>query len=177
VRLLEGQVFHRGLPPGGAHDPQGRRLADVEELRNQLEKEPGRQVWFLFPSEDSTPLEREWIQERLANASPQRVNNSAVHLVVPDGTWKQASKMGRRELSSQRIIPVRLASPRPSRYRLRHSPHAQNISTFEAIAQAYGAIVGASDPTLGAEVDRMLTDFFDQAIGHILEIKGRGLTS
>ena len=176
-RLLAGQVFHRGMPPGGAHDPQGRPLESVDRLLELLEHEAAPPVWVLFPSEQAQPLTAPWVEDQL-----KLQNRPSVRLIVPDGTWKQASKIGRRELSvgnraigERPIIEVKLAEPRPSRYQLRHSPHAQNISTFEAVAQAAGVILGAQDPARGRAIDRVMSEFFDRAIRHILTIKGRGV--
>jgi DTW domain-containing protein YfiP len=63
-------------------------------------------------------------------------------LVVPDGTWNQAKKVPYRESGVAGIPNVKLAAGAPSSYRLRHSPHVQNLSTLEAIARALGVIEG-----------------------------------
>ena len=65
-----------------------------------------------------------------------------VTLVVPDGSWNQAKKVPYRESGLAGIPNVKLAAGAPSSYRLRHSPHVQNLSTLEAIARALGVIEG-----------------------------------
>ncbi len=63
-------------------------------------------------------------------------------LVVLDGTWRQARKM-LKALPALAALP-RLSLPPLEREgpRLRHSPHADNLSTLQAIAAALGRLEG-----------------------------------
>ncbi len=57
-------------------------------------------------------------------------------LIVPDGYWKQASRVLDRDPAAIGAETVTLPPGPPSRYRLRRLPHAGALSTFEAIARA-----------------------------------------
>jgi DTW domain-containing protein YfiP len=59
-------------------------------------------------------------------------------LVVPDGSWRQASKMGSREQSLKAIVRVKLGALAPSRYQLRKETKPGGLATIEAIARALG---------------------------------------
>jgi DTW domain-containing protein len=96
---------------------------------------------LLFPSTDSLPL------------TPELVGTRRVTLVVPDGNWRQASKMARNEPELARLPRVRLSGDEPSRYLLRSHPDASRLATFEAIARALGVLEG--DDVRG-ELERVL---------------------
>lgn len=104
---------------------------------------------LLFPHPDAIPLER-----FAASAKP-------VTLIVPDGTWRQASKV-RNRVSGFRDLPcVSLPSGVPSVYRLRFEAHEHGLSTIEAIARAMGILEGepvqrAIERVFRAMVDRTL---------------------
>jgi DTW domain-containing protein YfiP len=106
----------------GARAPE-LRAAQAAPLENAL---------LLFPSENAVELTPEWLARQ-----PRPVT-----LVVPDGSWNQAKKVPYRESGLAGIPNVKLAAGAPSCYRLRHSPHVQNLSTLEAIARALGVIEG-----------------------------------
>lgn len=104
---------------------------------------------LLFPHEDAIPI------ERLA-ASPRPVT-----LVVPDGTWRQASKVRRRVPGVGELPCVALPCGEPSTYRLRTEAHAHGLATIEAIARALGVLEGGQvreqlESVLRAMVDRTL---------------------
>lgn len=62
-----------------------------------------------------------------------------LHLIVPDGNWKQAGKIARRFLETTPIVPVALPFIHPSRYRLRHAvERPEGLATFEATAVFLG---------------------------------------
>ncbi len=86
---------------------------------------------LLFPHEDAEPLDR-----FVASARP-------VTLVVPDGTWRQASKMRRRVpgLANVRCVALPASADRTP-LRLRAEAHAHGLSTLEAIARALGVLEG-----------------------------------
>ncbi len=85
---------------------------------------------FLFPHEDAVPL------ERFARS------DKPVTLIVPDGTWRQASKV-RARVSGFRDVPcASLPLEARSIYRLRAEAHDHALSTIEAIARAMGILEG-----------------------------------
>lgn len=93
----------------------------------------GGQAVVLFPAPEATPL------------SPELVASwgGPVTLVVPDGNWRQASKMRRRDdaLATLPIVGLPLGGG-PSRYRVRKDTKEGGLATIEAIARAFGVLEG-----------------------------------
>ncbi|MGQ0504387.1 MAG: tRNA-uridine aminocarboxypropyltransferase [Myxococcaceae bacterium] len=75
-----------------------------------------------------------------------RLSFTPRHLVVLDGTWRQARRMMRKIGALSRLPTLSLPPPPHERARLRHSPHAENRSTLEAVADALTLLEG---PELG----------------------------
>lgn len=86
-----------------------------------------RQPLFLYPTEDSEVLTEKHFEK-------------PVTLIVPDGKWRQASKVWRREPELANVPCVRIAPGQPSRYILRRPPQPHCLSTMEAIARALGVL-------------------------------------
>jgi DTW domain-containing protein YfiP len=107
----------------------GRQDAPVD-LREHVGS--NRRGLLLFPAHDARPLTPELVAEDLRPVS----------LVVPDGSWRQASKAARRLPGIETLQAVTLPPGPPSRYRLRREPRADGLATFEAIARAFGALEG-----------------------------------
>jgi DTW domain-containing protein YfiP len=63
-----------------------------------------------------------------------------VTLVVPDGSWRQAARMGRRLPGLEHAQMVRLPEGAQTRWGIRRENHAQGLATFEAVARALGII-------------------------------------
>ena len=63
-------------------------------------------------------------------------------LIVPDGNWRQASKMGRRIVGLKNVPQIKLPVGAPTQYFLRRAPQEHCLSTIEAIARALGIIEG-----------------------------------
>jgi DTW domain-containing protein YfiP len=106
---------------------------------------------LLYPTDDAIELNAESLQ-RL---------QKPLTLIVPDGSWRQARKVASREPALLSIKRVKLPPGPPSGYRLRHSPHEENLSTFEAISRAIGIIEGRAiqeklDELFLKKVERML---------------------
>ena len=96
------------------------------------EAAPLKNAFLLFPSQDAVELTPEWLARQ----------HRPVTLVVADGSWNQAKKVPYRENGLAGVANVKLPVGAPSCYRLRRSPHVQNLSTLEAIARALGVIEG-----------------------------------
>lgn len=92
----------------------------------------GCQSLLLFPATDAVEL------------SPELVTSIGrpIHLLVADGSWKQARKVATREAFLKEVPRVKLGPGAPSSYLLRQTPHREKLSTFEAIARALGVIEG-----------------------------------
>ena len=90
----------------------------------------GMQPVILYPAEDAVPL--------ATFAGGER----PVALVVPDGNWRQASKVRRRLAGLAGVPAVSLPDGGASAYRLRSEPVTGGLATLEAIARAFGVLEG-----------------------------------
>jgi DTW domain-containing protein YfiP len=109
----------------------------------------GSRALVLFPYEDATPLDQVVLDDR------------PVTLVVPDGNWRQASKMYKRVTGLRGLPCVSLPAGPRSSYRLRSEAHDSGLSTLEAIARAFGilesvAVQRAMEAVFLAMVERTL---------------------
>lgn len=90
----------------------------------------GSQPLLLFPHDEAVPL-------TTYARSPLPVT-----LIVPDGTWRQASKVRQRVPGLRDVPCVSLPPDEPSIYRLRSEAHGHGLATIEAIARAMGILEG-----------------------------------
>jgi DTW domain-containing protein len=118
----------------------------------------GTQPVFLFPHEEAVPL-----ATFASSALP-------VTLIVPDGTWRQASKVRNRVRGLKDVPCVSLPSDVPSIYRLRHEAHDGGLATIEAIARALGILEGVP-------VRRALESVFKAMVERTLWARGELVTS
>jgi 23S rRNA-/tRNA-specific pseudouridylate synthase len=107
----------------------------------------GRRVLLLFPGEFARPLSAELMAE-----DPRPIT-----LIVPDGNWRQASRIPKRVPGLERAEQVTLATGAPTRWGLRRETRAEGLSTFEAIARAFGVLESA-------EVQAGLEALFDTMV-------------
>lgn len=89
---------------------------------------------------------------------------SPPHLVVPDGNWRQANKMGNRESALKEMLKVKLPVSVPSSYQLRREHHIEGLATIEAIARAYGIIESKS-------IQSQLEEIFDLMVSQTLKTR------
>jgi len=87
-----------------------------------------RRVLTLFPQEGARPL-----SEAFRDEDPRPVT-----LVVPDGSWRQASRIPKRIGAVARAQPVTLPPGPKTRWGVRRETHPSGLATFEAIARALG---------------------------------------
>lgn len=118
----------------------------------------GTRPLLLFPHVGGTPL------DVVAAATDER----PVTLIVPDGNWRQASKIRNRVQGMSEIPCVVLPPGAPSTYRLRAEAHDFGMATMEAIARALRILEGER----GAEVERVLLDLFDAMVERTLTTRG-----
>ena len=83
----------------------------------------------LFPSAAAEPL-----GEFVSRHSPR----SRFNFIVPDGSWRQASKMIQRDPFLRSLPRVGMPAGPPTQYRLRTETRPEGMATFEAMAQAVG---------------------------------------
>jgi DTW domain-containing protein YfiP len=91
---------------------------------------PERRILLLYPGDDAPILCRSFLDR----------DNRPVTLVVPDGNWRQAAKMGRRLPGLEHAEMVRLPEGPRTGWGIRREHHAYGLATFEAIARAIGII-------------------------------------
>ena len=87
-----------------------------------------RRVLVLFPQEGACAL-----SESFRDDDPRPVT-----LLVPDGSWHQASRMPKRIAAVARAQPVTLPPGPATRWGVRKETHPSGLATFEAIARALG---------------------------------------
>jgi len=119
---------------------------------------------LLFPTENSIELTPEWVA-----AQPDA--DKGFHLVVPDGSWKQASRVPYRvsALKDSSVIAVRLPPGPPSQYMLRVAPRESAVCTIEAIARALGILEG---PDKGPQVQAALEEIFHKMVERVRWSRG-----
>jgi DTW domain-containing protein YfiP len=66
-----------------------------------------------------------------------------IQLIVPDGNWRQASKVSTRHPELAHIPRVKISDKNMAPYHLRKEHFAEGLSTLEAIAKALGLIEGS----------------------------------
>ena len=115
----------------------------------------GRRTLLLFPGEAATPLDADFVAR-----DPRPVT-----LVVPDGNWRQAARMGKRLPGLAHAAMVRLPEGAPTRWGVRRELHEQGLSTFEAIARALGVLESPA-------VQAGLEELFDLMVQRTFLAKG-----
>lgn len=115
---------------------------------------PDTQPLLLFPAENAQP-----IADFAACKKP-------ITLIVPDGNWRQASKVRNRVAGLDQIPCVTLPKGEPSIYRLRFEAHEGGLATMEAVARAMGVLEGEA-------VQRELERIFRMMVERTLWARGR----
>ena len=145
LALPNSQILLRGL--------QGNPLSTAGLVPNE------GSAALLFPSPDSQELSPE-----IARGLPRPLT-----LIVPDGSWGQARKVALREPALRHLPRFRLPPGPLSEYRLRHSPHPEGLSTFEAITRALAIL----EQERGAEMQPELEHLFRTMVERRLWSKGK----
>jgi DTW domain-containing protein len=110
---------------------------------------------LLHPTDDAIELDEGFV----ARVPPPYT------LIVPDGSWRQASKMGQREASLRGVQRVKLSSGAATRYQLRRETKAHGLATIEAIARALGVLESP-------DVEAALIAIFDEVVERTLRARG-----
>jgi tRNA pseudouridine65 synthase len=95
----------------------------------------GRRVLVLFPDEDA-PILSPALREK---------DSRPITLVVPDGNWRQASRIPLRVPGLQNAELVALPPGNASQWGLRRETRPGGLATFEAIARAIGILESAAN--------------------------------
>lgn len=115
-------------------------------------------VLLLFPADDAVDL------RTVVDDGDQRPRT----LVVPDGTWRQASKARQRIEGLQHATCVTLPPGPPTSYQLRAEPKDGGLATLEAIARAFAVLEGER----GANVEAALLRVFRLQVQRTLWMRG-----
>lgn len=101
---------------------------NIEELISDPEN-----TFYLFPDDSAIELNEDFMANR----------NGPITILVPDGSWRQAKKVKKREVALQKLQSVKLPVGGPkSKYHLRQEPNQNSVCTYEAIARTIGIIEG-----------------------------------
>jgi DTW domain-containing protein YfiP len=90
------------------------------------------QALFFYPTDDAIELTPDFV----------RSFSKPIHLIVPDGNWRQASKVHTRHPELRTIPRVKISTPNISVHHLRKETTEEGMATLQAIAHAYRAIEG-----------------------------------
>lgn len=116
---------------------------------------PSYRTLLFYPGDEAQELTREFVKQ-----SPL-----PIQLLVPDGNWRQASKVASRHPELQNIERVKISTKNTATHHLRAEHFDEGMSTLEAIAKAFGVIEGA-------EVEDALLKLYQLKLARTL--KGRG---
>lgn len=147
VRLLALALGHLTLLPHGVFPAPADPTAHVPAGTTPL---------VLFPGHGAKPLTPE-----LLAALP-----SPPALVVPDGNWKQASRMVKRLPLLAGAAKVSLPDRAFPGSAVRRNHERHHMSTYEAVAQALGILEGEA-------VSAPLLDFYRRATDRMLLVRGK----
>ena len=114
-----------------------------------------RRTLLLYPGDAAPVLDRSFLA-----ADPRPIN-----LVVPDGTWGQAGRMGKRLPGLEHAAMVRLPEGARTGWGIRKEHHPGGLATFEAIARSLGIIESAEVQESMEEVFRLMVERTLQARG------------
>lgn len=142
-----GRLAHLCLPNSEIRY-RGQRDGTPLDLGGLVDSE--HETMLLYLSPDSEELGPELVATL---TKPAR-------LLVPDGTWSQASRLGAKlvrepSLSGVRTVKLRITPGKPSEYKLRTEHHPDGMATFEAIARALGVLEGAAGPAVQAKLEEI----------------------
>lgn len=112
-------------------------------------------TYLFYPSSNAIELDAKLVAE----------SNIPIQLIVPDGNWRQASKVHFRHPELQHISRVKISFPNLASFHLRAEHTSEGMATLEAIAHAMGIIEGEA-------VKNKLLRFYERKLEETL--KGRG---
>lgn len=129
-----------------AHGDQDRPFHLLDHLM------PGRPSLVLYPSDEAIVLSPSFVDSL---ASP-------VNLIVPDGNWRQTSKMRKRIPHLSEFPQIKVPLSGESLYRVRKESKDEGLATIEAIARTLQILEGTSvrealDQLLHAMTSRVMS--------------------
>ncbi len=104
-----------------------RETLDLSELLT-----PRYRTFLFYPAANAVELDRELVAQ----------DRTSIQLIVPDGTWRQASKVHSRHHELKDVPRVKIGAPNLSKFHLRAQHRPEGMATLQAIAHALGVIEG-----------------------------------
>lgn len=129
---------------------ESRELLDLSDLLS-----PEYRSLLYFPSADAVELTSELLDR----------DSRPIHLIVPDGTWRQARKIHSRHHELKAVPRVKISTPNTSGYQLRAQSRPEGMATLLAIAAALRIIEGEA-------VAAQLTDLYRARVARTLGARG-----
>jgi DTW domain-containing protein YfiP len=129
---------------------EGRQTLDLSDLLS-----PKYRTLLFYPSDNAIELDHQFVNE----------SQLPIQLIVPDGNWRQASKVHYRHHELADIPRVKISTPNMAELHMRTETTEAGMATLEAIAHALGIIEGA-------EVKEKLMKLYQRKLEETL--KGRG---
>jgi DTW domain-containing protein YfiP len=133
------------------------RQAELRICDRERSDVPRARRLVLFPCAEARPL-------RPDDAQPGTL------LVVPDGSWRQAKRIARRDRWARGGELVQLCGGAESRYGLRRGSREDALSTFEAIARALALLEGP-------ELEERLMPLFELFVTRMLSLRSSSSSS
>lgn len=130
----------------GLHDSPLDTSGIVEDSRHAL---------LLYPSTTATVLSHEFI----------KTITKPITLIVPDGSWRQAAKVAKRESFLKDVPHVTLPKDKNTQYMLRQETKDGGLATYEAIARSLGFI---ESPKVQEELEKL----FQEMVKRTLKSRG-----
>ncbi len=133
-------------------------------LRGQVDRnfrleehtQEGMPSYLLYPDFDAPYLE---------DLDPH-ILARGINLIVPDGNWRQTSKVRRREAGLVELPIVQIKPKDSSLYRIRTERKPNGLATLEAIAYALGVLESQ-------EVERQILEIVRMQADATLEARGQ----
>jgi len=118
---------------------------------------PQYRTYLFYPSDNALELNEALVQESFL----------PIQLIVPDGNWRQASKVHYRHKELSEIPRIKISTPNMAKWHIREESSEAGMATLEAIAAALSIIEGP-------EIGNKLMKFYELKLQATLE--GRGQT-
>ena len=104
-----------------------RETLDLGELLT-----PRYRTFLFYPAADAVELDHELVAQ----------DRTPIQLIVPDGTWRQASKVHFRHHELKDVLRVKISMPNLAKFHLRAQHRPEGMATLQAVAHALGVIEG-----------------------------------
>jgi DTW domain-containing protein YfiP len=129
-RLALHALVNSEMRVRGRHDTsEGSTALDLSDLL-----QPEYRSVLFYPSDEARALDSAFVGE----------DSRPVQLIVPDGNWRQASKVHTRHPELRELPRVMIKTPNLAVHHLRAETTQEGMATLQAIAEALGVLEGPS---------------------------------